>query len=153
MSKRRTPTTPASPEADKVLRDVMSSPEFTEALKARAIAGRITATEASLLRSLGVAVPVIDRDTEARENLGRIPKETRRVLCDLDRIALSPESTRLRVIRAGSIIGIGYDTNEVRIVSYQPPYAAPVDPGTPPTAPTVPPPTTDDESLLPPRTA
>jgi hypothetical protein len=105
MKKRPTEPT-ANPEADAILRSVMSSPEFTEALKARAIAGRISSTEASLLRSLGVAVPVLDRDAEARENLGKMDRTTRRMLSDLDRLALSPNSTTLRLIETSEWIGV-----------------------------------------------
>ena len=133
VSKRK-----AAPEIDATLRTVLSSPEYLAAVKERAIAGRITATEANLLRSLGVAVPVLDQDTAARENLRKLPREVLAVLADANRLALSPQNTRLRLIRAGSIVGVGYDTSTDPI---------PVYPIPPPSA-TVP--QTDDE-LLPPK--
>ena len=111
--KRSKPTTPANPEADAILRDVMSTPEFVEALKARAIAGKISSTEAGLLRSLGVSVPEMDRDGAAREAMREMDVETSCLLSDLCRMSMrSPDSTRLRIIRAGAIVAVGYDASD-----------------------------------------
>jgi hypothetical protein len=83
MARRKTGA--ADPSADAILREVMSSPEFVEALKARAIAGKVTATEANLLRSIGVAVPGSIRNEEdiEKEAMRRMTMQERSTLGDL----------------------------------------------------------------------
>jgi hypothetical protein len=100
---------PAPP--DSVLREIVESPEYRDALRSRILAGKATASEIGLARSIGETVKLNDGDDDARDALDAMDTETRRCLTDMIRMSLSPDSTRLRLIRAGSIVGVGYDKN------------------------------------------
>lgn len=105
--KRPAPTGPG----DSVLRDILESAEYREALKARMLAGKASASELGLARDLGMAVPVLDRDTEFREALRAMDREARAVFGDILRMTnTAREITKLRVIRTGTFVGLGWGT-------------------------------------------
>jgi hypothetical protein len=108
MSKRRTP--PAPSPADSVLREILESDEYKAALRDRMLAGKATAAEIGLARSLGLAVKLNDGDDDARDAMKAMDLETSRLLSDLVRMSMqSPDSTRLRIIKAGTVVAVGYD--------------------------------------------
>jgi hypothetical protein len=110
MTTRKKRTEPTASTMDAMLQGIFQSPEYQTALKERLVSGKgVTAAEINLARSLGMRVPVGDGDDEARENLRRMDPLTRGLLSDLDRLAMSPNSTRLRVYQSGSEIGVVTD--------------------------------------------
>ena len=108
MTTSRKKSSGSSTGTDALLAEIFRSPEYLAALKDRLIRGEAKAQEIAVARSLGLLIPRQDEDTEARENLRRVPLATRRLMSDIDRMALSAESTRLVIIRDPSgVVGVG----------------------------------------------
>jgi hypothetical protein len=131
--------------AEDALREVFRSPEYVESLKARVLAGTARKAEIDLARSLGMP---IGESIVARENMARMDRATLRVLMDMNRLALSPASPELRLIRSGDFVGVGYSVSTRAREEAKLRTAWNAKP-TPETAPAE----TDDESLLPPKPA
>ena len=145
-TRRKTPAPTTA--ADGMLAEIFASPEYQNALRERLVSGKFTAAEINLARSLGMRVPVGDGDDDARENIRKADRAAMSVLADLDRMAMSPDSTKLRVYQAGDVIGVVAPAELLRAgldaitrgTAYQPPAdSIPVDQTTEPT----------DEDLLP----
>ena len=79
MTTSRKKNSGPSTGTDALLADIFRSPEYLAALKDRLIRGEAKAQEIAVARSLGLLIPRQDEDTEARENLRRVPLATRRL--------------------------------------------------------------------------
>lgn len=92
MRTRRKPPTPTV--GDSVLREIIESPEYKQALKDRLLAGKATSQELSLARELNVAVSVQDKDEQAREALRALDPDSRQALGDILRLTDRVETAR-----------------------------------------------------------
>jgi hypothetical protein len=134
MSKRRTPT--AVP-LDSTIGIILRSSEYRDSLKARLLAGRATSAELQLALQIGLEIGPTQAPDPALALMG---SEFREVFLAILKMADDPyRRSRLRVIKAGSIRGIGYDETN----------AIPVDQTT--QLPSAEPQTTDEDTLLPPK--
>jgi len=129
---KRSRPRPASPGTDSLLRQILESDDYKAALRDRMLAGKASATELALARDLGMTLDQGDPDDADRRALREMDPAALSVLGDLLRL----DPRRLRVIRAGSIVGLGWNTDAV-------------DPESRPTEPTSQPDEATD--LMPPR--